>query len=58
MVKKRVHKSTQKWESYYNSLAKEAKLALRIGLLTVLARAVLRFCHSQAVPKVPHRCVC
>lgn len=36
MVKKRVHKSTQKWESYYNSLAKEAKCALRIGLLAVL----------------------
>ena len=36
MVKKRVHKSTQKWESYYNSQAKEAKCALRIGLLAVL----------------------
>ena len=35
-MKKRVHKSTQKWESYYNSLAKEAKCALRIGLLAVL----------------------
>ena len=35
-MKQRVHNSTQKWESYYTSLAKEANCALRIGLLAVL----------------------